>query len=71
MYLEHLIMSAGRRRDHPQCTRDGRRIWLARPPEDIKLSDIMRLVEGSMAPLDCVDNPDYRERSEVCVTREV
>ncbi len=71
MYLEHLItplIAAGMVRS-TRGARGG--VWLARRPEDIKLSEIMKLLEGSMAPVECVDDPSYCERSESCVTREV
>ena len=42
-----------------------------RKPADIKLSEVIRLLEGSVAPTDCVDNPDICERSDTCVTRDV
>jgi len=44
---------------------------LARPPEDIRLIDIVAVVEGSTAPVDCVDEPEICERSSTCATREV
>jgi len=31
---------------------------LARPPEDIKLHEIVTVLEGSIAPVDCVENPN-------------
>jgi len=71
MYLEHLItplIAAGLVRS-TRGARGG--VWLARPPEDVKLSEIIKLLEGSMAPVECVDDPNYCARSENCVTREV
>ena len=46
-------------------------ISLAKNPEDIKLSEIIRLLEGSLAPVECVVNPEFCDRSETCVTRDV
>ena len=44
---------------------------LSRPPEDITLYDIVFCVEGSLVPVDCVDNPDLCSRLDFCVTRNV
>lgn len=44
---------------------------LARPPKDIKLSDVIRAVEGSIAPVQCVDAPTECSRATSCVTRDV
>ena len=71
MYLEHLItplISAGIVRS-TRGAKGG--VWLARAPEDIKLSEIIRLLEGSMAPVECVDDPNFCPRHDFCVTIEV
>ncbi len=44
---------------------------LALKPENITLCDIVESIEGSLAPVACVDNGDSCERSEMCVTRSV
>ncbi len=44
---------------------------LNRPPGDITLYDIVYAVEGSLAPVDCVDDAKVCERSKKCVTRNV
>jgi len=41
---------------------------LARPPAQIKLSQIIKVLEGSLAPVECVDNPEFCSRIEVCLT---
>ena len=46
-------------------------VQLARPPRDIKLSEVIRLVKGSKFPVECVDNPKVCPRSELCATRDV
>jgi Rrf2 family transcriptional regulator, cysteine metabolism repressor len=46
-------------------------ISLMKNPADIKLSDIVRLLEGSLAPVECVDDPGVCDRSVSCVTRDV
>ena len=70
-YLEHLItplIAAGIIRS-TRGVKGG--IWLAKPPQEIKLSEVIRLLEGSIAPVDCVNNPEICIRSEFCVTREI
>jgi Rrf2 family cysteine metabolism transcriptional repressor len=44
---------------------------LAKPPEQIRLIDIVAVVEGSTAPVDCVDEPEICDRSPACAAREV
>ncbi len=44
---------------------------LARPPEEINMYDVIRTVEGSLSPVDCVDNPELCDRVDKCVTRRV
>jgi Rrf2 family protein len=70
-YLEHLVtplISGGIIRS-TKGPKGG--ITLARKPEDIKLSEITLLLEGSVAPVECVDHPEVCGRSSTCVTREV
>ncbi|MCK4904668.1 RrF2 family transcriptional regulator [bacterium] len=44
---------------------------LAKKTSDIKLSEIIRAVEGSMLPVFCIDNPKSCKRNAACVTREI
>ena len=44
---------------------------LARPPSQIKLIEIVQSVEGSTAPVECVDDAGICRRSDLCVTRGV
>ena len=57
-YLEHLVapLIAGGIIRSTKGPRGG--ISLARNPEDIKLSEITQLLEGSVAPVECINNPD-------------
>ena len=72
-YLEHLIapLIAGGIIRSTKGPKGG--ISLARKPGDIKLIEITQLLEGSMAPVECVDNPEAcsLKRSGFCVTRDV
>lgn len=44
---------------------------LTRPPTHIKMSDILQAMEGSMAPVDCVDNAKLCTRAKSCTTRSI
>jgi Rrf2 family protein len=71
LYLEHLItplVAAGMIRS-TRGARGG--VCLARSPEEIKLSEVIGLLEGSIAPVDCVNDPETCSRSELCATRDV
>ncbi len=45
--------------------------FLAKAPEDIKLSQILRAVEGNLAFTECVDSPDICYRSGRCVAHDI
>lgn len=46
---------------------------LAKQPEDIYVGDIIRILEGPIAPVECVEQDDTNccEKTDFCVTREV
>jgi len=44
---------------------------LAKAPDEITLKEIMQVVEGSLALVDCVDNASVCGRAETCITRDV
>ena len=44
---------------------------LAKPPSEIKLIEIVQVMDGSMAPSECVDDAQICSRSDSCVTRQV
>jgi Rrf2 family cysteine metabolism transcriptional repressor len=46
-------------------------LQLIRQPDKIKLSEVVRLLEGAMTPVDCVSEPESCSRSALCVTRQV
>jgi Rrf2 family cysteine metabolism transcriptional repressor len=70
-YLEHLIaplVAAGL----VKTTRGARGgVSLIKPPAEIKLGEAIRLLEGSIAPVDCVSHPELCHRSAFCVTRDI
>jgi Rrf2 family transcriptional regulator, cysteine metabolism repressor len=46
-------------------------IALIKDPGDIRLLEIVNILEGTMAPVDCVVNPKYCTRSQHCATRHL
>jgi len=70
-YLEHLIaplIAAGL----VKSTRGARGgVLLLKPPADIRLGEVVRVLEGPIAPVDCVNNPASCHRSASCVTRDI
>lgn len=46
-------------------------ISLAKPPRKIRLLDIIQVLEGPIAPVDCVENPGVCTRAPSCVARDV
>jgi Rrf2 family cysteine metabolism transcriptional repressor len=70
-YLEHLItplVAAGL----VKSTRGARGgVLLLKPPADIRLSEVVQVLEGPIAPVDCVNNPALCHRSAFCVTRDI
>jgi Rrf2 family cysteine metabolism transcriptional repressor len=70
-YLEHLIaplIAAG----VVGSTRGARGgVSLLKSPAEVKLGEAVQLLEGSIAPVDCVNNPALCRRSAFCVTRDI
>jgi Rrf2 family cysteine metabolism transcriptional repressor len=70
-YLEHLmrpLITAGLVRSM-RGAHGG--VWLAKPPEEIKLNEVIGVLVGSIAPVGCVDDPAMCDRSQKCATRDV
>jgi len=70
-YLEHLItpLIIGSILRSSRGREGG--ISLAKPPAEIKLSEIIQILEGQTVTVDCVKNSSVCERSEFCVTRDL
>jgi Rrf2 family cysteine metabolism transcriptional repressor len=43
---------------------------LALPPDEISLSQVMEALEGSTAPVDCVDDPESCPMEDLCPVRD-
>ena len=70
-YLEHLVgplIAAGIIRS-VRGARGG--VLLRKRPEEIKLSEIVNALEGSLCVVDCLDNPESCTRYEFCSVREI
>jgi Rrf2 family protein len=44
---------------------------LAKTPKKIRLSEIIQLLEGTIVPMGCIDDPGICERSSFCATRDI
>jgi len=72
-YLEQLIAGL-RKAGLVKSTRGAQGGYiLAREPDEIKVGDIIRVLEGPIAPVDCVceEEPEKCARAETCVTRGI
>jgi Rrf2 family protein len=70
-YLEHLVTPLITAGIVKSSRGPAGGVQLLKPPHQIKLSEVIRLVEGSIVPVECVVNLKVCSRSELCVTREI
>jgi Rrf2 family protein len=70
-YLEHIItpLIAGGIIRSTRGARGG--VSLLKHPQEIRLSEVIQLLEGSTAPVECVNHPKTCPRSHLCVTRDI
>jgi Rrf2 family cysteine metabolism transcriptional repressor len=70
-YLEQIILSlkAAGLVNSTRGARGG--FMLTKPPSQIRLIEVMQVSEGSMAPVECVSDPEVCSRSSLCVTRDI
>jgi Rrf2 family cysteine metabolism transcriptional repressor len=71
LYLQHLIaplIAAGLVKSARGA---GGGVSLLRRPSEIKLSEVVQLLEGPVMPVDCINNPALCRRSTFCVTRDI
>jgi Rrf2 family protein len=70
-YLEHLLISL-KAAGMVRSTRGARGgFTLTKPPSQIRLSEIIQVMEGSMAPVECVDAPEAYPRAASCAVHDV
>jgi len=46
-------------------------VSLLKPPREVTLSEVIQLLEGSITPVACVDNPELYPLSDTCVTHDI
>lgn len=70
-YLEHLItpLIGARIVRSTRGAKGG--VQLVRHPRQVKLSEVIQALEGSISPVECIENPESCPRSDLCVTRDV
>jgi Rrf2 family cysteine metabolism transcriptional repressor len=68
-YLERLIspLKAARIIKSSRGVRGG--IRLVKPPQEVRLNEVISLLEGSVAPVECVNNAKTCSHSDLCVAR--
>jgi Rrf2 family protein len=70
-YLEHLITPLVEGGIVRSTRGVGGGVSLAKSPGEIRLSEVIGLLENSSSPAECVENPGVCNRSESCVTRDI
>ena len=70
-YLEHLISPLIEGGVIRSSRGVGGGVSLARSPGDIKMSQVVGLLESSLTPSECVDNPGVCHRSRSCAVRDI
>lgn len=70
-YLEHLLILLKVAGIVRSTRGTGGGFSLARPPSQIRLSEIIQATEGSMAPTDCVDDPEAYPQIALCAVYDV
>jgi len=67
-YLDHIIsaLKASGLIENAKTRHSG--YVLSRSPSEIKAYEIIKAVEGSLAPVDCVDDPEICHRANSCAT---
>jgi Rrf2 family protein len=70
-YLEQILVSMRVAGLVESVRGSGGGFLLARSPVSITIGEIIRAVEGSTAPVGCVDNPALCNRSEACTMYDV
>jgi len=70
-YLEHLITPLVATGIITSTRGPKGGISLATPAAEIKLIDVVQLLEGSLALVECVNDPGVCTRAQWCVTRDI
>jgi Rrf2 family transcriptional regulator, cysteine metabolism repressor len=70
-YLDHILSSLRKAGLIKNTRGKGGGYSLTRPASDITLMEIISAVEGSLAPVECVDNQETCNRTHTCATRDL
>ena len=70
-YLEQIVTPLGRAGLVKSVRGAGGGYLLTRPAGEYTVGEILRALEGSLAPVTCAEDPSCCCRSEACVTMEV
>lgn len=70
-YLEQIIIPLKLNKLIKSMRGSGGGYILARPPSQIRVSEIILTLEGPLTLVDCVEDADYCPRSPFCATRKV
>jgi Rrf2 family protein len=70
-YLEHLVARLEAEGLLRAVRGAGGGVALAKPPSDVTILDILLALEGSLAPVECVDRPEVCPRSVNCGARDL
>ncbi len=70
-YLDHILSSLRKSGLIKNIRGKGGGYCLTQPSSAITLKDVVTAVDGSLAPVECVDKPDVCNRTHFCATREV
>ncbi len=70
-YLENIMRMLSAKGFVVSSQGKGGGFTLAKKPSDIRLIDIVRTTEGSLAPVLCVSRPDICDRVKCCSVRDI
>lgn len=70
-YLEQIIIPLKINRLVKSIRGAGGGYILGRDPADIKLSEILHALEGNCCLVECIEDPDFCEKIEVCPTFDI
>jgi Rrf2 family iron-sulfur cluster assembly transcriptional regulator len=70
-YLEQIVIPLKRAKYIKSARGAGGGYMLARPPEKIRMGEIVVLLEGGGSLVECTSKPDVCNRHEDCLTREI
>jgi len=70
-YLEHIVAPLIRAGFLRTTRGPAGGVSLRKRPQDIRIREIIEALDGSIAPVDCVDDPSVCSRADSCVTCDV